>query len=233
MVCKEPMARWFFGMPDYDSVKEGLENNTILIGGCVLSGNDPVWSCLNCYISYRHDGVGYIDKGLIENRAHQFPTDTNEKTEVLPYQLPNKIQTLLEDDFLKHPKSVRTTGFHFHLGGYDSYVKDIRYLDWILVWDEFESQMEYYHDTRKPDRLPTNVFILSPAWKKKLNTFLITSKWKREYFQPILDGTQWNLTRLVQKKQKKTYGSNDFPKVYEELLRMLEAIEMGYFYGIN
>ncbi len=57
-------------------------------------------------------------------------------------------------------------------------------------------------------------------------------KWKREYFQPILDGTQWNLTRLVQKKQKNKYDSNDFPKVYEELMRMLEAIEMGYFYDI-
>jgi hypothetical protein len=47
-----------------------------------------------------------------------------------------------------------------------------------------------------------------------------------------MDGTQWELTRLFQKKQKNTYGSNDFPKVYEELMRMLEAIELGYFYNV-
>ncbi len=230
MVCKAPMARWFFGMPDYDSVKEGLENNTILIGGCVISDNDPVWSCLNCYISYRHDGVGYLDKGLIENRVHQFLSDTNDKTEVLPYQLPDKIQTLLEDDFLKQAKTIRSIGFHFDKGGYSSCMDEIRYLDGILVWNHYESQYERY-GVERPG-LPTNVFILPPAWKKKLNSFLITSKWKRAYFQPILDGTQWNLTRLVQKKQKNTYGSNDFPKEYEELIRMLEAIEMGYIYTI-
>jgi hypothetical protein len=231
LVCKVPMARWFFGMPDYESVKDGLENNTILIGGCVLSGNDPVWSCLNCYISYRYDGVGYVDKELIENRVYQFPSDTTEKTEILPYQLPDKIQTLLEDDFLKHPKTIRSIGFHFDKGGYSSSMDEIRYLDGILVWNHYESQDERY-GLERPG-LPTNVFILSPAWKKKLNSFLISSKWKRNYVDlGVMDGTQWNLTRLVQKKQKNTYGSNDFPKVYEELMGMLKAIEMGYFYDI-
>jgi hypothetical protein len=237
LVCKEPMVRWIFGMPDYESVKEGLENNTILIGGCIISDNDPTWTCLHCCISYRYDGVGYVDKEFIENRAYNTPTyssDKNEKFEVPPYQLPDKIQNLLKDDFfLKHPTSTRTTGFYFHLGGYNSYVKDIRYLDGILIFEEFESQMEYYLHKRKPNQLPNNVFILSPAWKKILNTFLISSKWKRNYVDlGIMDGTQWELTRLFQKKKKNTYGSNEFPEVYEELMEILEEIEMGITNGI-
>ena len=47
-----------------------------------------------------------------------------------------------------------------------------------------------------------------------------------------MDGTQWELTRLFQKKKKNSYGSNEFPEVYEELMGMLEAIEMGITNGI-
>ena len=231
LVCKEPMARWVFGMPDYESVKEGLENNTILIGGCIISDNDPKWTCLQCCISYRYDGVGYVDKGFIENRAYNSPTyssDTNEKIEVLPYQLPVKIQTILKEDFLEKPKTIRSVGFHFNKGGYSSSVDDIRYLDGILVWNHYESQDACYGHKRA--ELPTNVFILSPAWKKILNTFLISSKWKRNYVDlDVMDGTQWELTRLFQKKKKNFYGSNEFPEVYEELMGML--VECGVFEG--
>ena len=130
LVCKEPMARWIFGIPDYESVKEGLENNTILIGDCIISDNDPIWTCLHCCISYRYDGVGYVDKGFIENRAYNSPTyssDTNEKIEVPPYQLPDKIKTILKDDFLEKPKT-------FILIRVDIHPVWMTYVTWMGFW---------------------------------------------------------------------------------------------------
>jgi hypothetical protein len=44
-----------------------------------------------------------------------------------------------------------------------------------------------------------------------------------------MDGTQWEFHRLVETKIKKSYGSNDFPPVYEELQMLLNRI----LYGIN
>jgi hypothetical protein len=234
LVCKAPMARWFYGEPNYEALKEDLLSRAIVIGGCCFNESKPKWACLTCCISYRNDGIGYPDKELIKNRndySHLYPDEPIKTDEVIPYQLPVKIQYLLKDDFLNQAKTIRSIGFHFDKGGYSSSMDEIRYLDGILVWNHYETQDERY-GLERPE-LPTNVFILSPAWKKKLNTFLITSKWKRNYIDlGVMDGTQWNLTRLFQKKQKNTYGSNDFPKVYEKLMWMLEAIEMGYFYNL-
>ncbi len=212
LICKEPMARWFYGMPAYDDVEEGLANNTIILGGCCLSDDNPKWACVVCCISYRHDGIGFLDKGLIDQ-------DYFTKT----YQLPTKIQMLLANDFLKTPKTIRSVGFHFHEGGYSSSFEDIRYLDGILIWNQFETQMDFLYNQYKQVQLPTQVFLLSAKMKKKLDTFITTSRWKKDYFQPILDGTQWELERMFQKKHKKSYGSNDFPKVYEELKILLQT----------
>jgi hypothetical protein len=227
LVCKAPMARWFYGEPNYEALKDDLLSRAIVIGGCCFNESKPKWACLTCCISYRNDGIGYLDKELIENRndySQPYPGEPIKIDEVLPYQLPNKIQDLLKDDFLNQAKTIRSIGFHFDKGGYSSSMDEILYLDGILVWNHYKSQEERY-GLERPE-LPTNVFILSPAWKKKLNSFLISSKWKRNYLDlGVMDGTQWNLTRLVQKKQKKTYGSNDFPKVYEELMGMLELIQ--------
>ena len=43
------IARILWGYPaDMDSLKEALEKKEIVLGGCVVSDNDPKWECNNC-----------------------------------------------------------------------------------------------------------------------------------------------------------------------------------------
>jgi len=43
------VAEIFWGYPaDMDSLKEKLEKKEIVLGGCVVSDNDPKWECNNC-----------------------------------------------------------------------------------------------------------------------------------------------------------------------------------------
>jgi len=57
-----------------------------------------------------------------------------------------------------------------------------------------------------------------------LNAFITSSKWKKNYFQPILDGKQWEMKRLIEKNLKTSYGSNDYPDVYLKLFEILKGI---------
>lgn len=213
LICKESMARWVYGEPNYEALKEDLVSRAIVIGGCCFNESKPKWACLDCCISYRHDGIGYLDKNLIDKLRNKSD-----------YQLPEKIKQLLTEDFLKSSKSIRSVGFHYQEGGFFSSMEDIRYLDGILVSNHYEHQI-YYNAHEHPE-IPTHVYVLSAKMKKKLDTFIVTSKWKRKYINlGIMDGTQWELTRLFHKKQKNTDGSNDFPKVYEELMDLLEEID--------
>lgn len=47
---------------------------------------------------------------------------------------------------------------------------------------------------------------------------LYIGEWRRKYFAPVLDGTQWELTLYFYSDRKKTYyGSNAYPFSYEKL----------------
>ena len=78
-------------------------------------------------------------------------------------------------------------------------------------------------------QVPQSVFILTTKIKKELNAFISTSKWKKNYFQPILDGKQWEMKRLIEKNVKTSYGSNDYPDVYLKLFEILNSIMDGLF----
>lgn len=213
LVCKEPMARWFYGMPNYEAIEDNLLSNRIILGGCCISNLSPVWACKSCCISYRKDGMGYLDRNLIDKLDNQ-----------ASYQLPEKFKQILTEYFLTIPKSTRSVGFHFHQGGFFSSMEDIRYLDGILICNHYKHQIYYY--THEHPEIPTYIYILSAKVKKKLDTFISTSKWKRNYVDlGIMDGTQWELKRMFQKKQKNSDGSNDFPEVYEEFMDLLEEID--------
>jgi hypothetical protein len=223
LICKEPMARWLFGMPDYEAIKEDLNQHKIILGGCCLSNHSPTWACLSCCISYRYDGIGYLDEDLI-NRDNFW----EEVFETPPYQLPEKIQKLLKADFLANPKSARTIGFHFWKGGYGSSDLNIYYLDGILVIHT-SNHYEFIFQQETENKLPDEFFILSPKKKKRLNEFIIKSKWKKNYVDNlIMDGCQWKMKRLFDKKIKSTYGSNVFPEIYHTFLDVLEGLDI-YF----
>ena len=35
--------------PNMDSIKEALEKNEIVLGGCVVTDHDPKWECNSCH----------------------------------------------------------------------------------------------------------------------------------------------------------------------------------------
>ena len=46
--CGSPkVVRILYGMPSYDAFLEA-EAGKIILGGCVVSGNDPKWGCTDC-----------------------------------------------------------------------------------------------------------------------------------------------------------------------------------------
>ena len=49
--------------------------------------------------------------------------------------------------------------------------------------------------------------------------------WKSKYIDPdVCDGTQWNLVITTDKKKIKKYGSNEFPKQWDNFCAMVKAI---------
>jgi hypothetical protein len=222
------MAKWLYGEPNYDALKEPLRNKEILIGGCCLSNLSPKWACFNCGFSYRKDGVGFLDHELIEktqdnNLSILYLQDDLESKNEQTYNLPNKIIQLFNDDFLLKETYQKSIGFHFHEGGYSANHEDIRYLDGILIWNQYDSTFDYLKSNFEK-QVPQTVFILPLKIKKKLNAFITSSKWKKNYFQPILDGKQWEMKRLIEKNLKTSYGSNDYPDVYLKLFEILKGI---------
>lgn len=46
--CGSPkVVRILYGMPSYEAFLEA-EAGKIILGGCVVSDNDPKWGCINC-----------------------------------------------------------------------------------------------------------------------------------------------------------------------------------------
>ncbi len=43
------IARYLYGMPMFsDQLQADLDSGKIVLGGCELTGDDPVWKCLEC-----------------------------------------------------------------------------------------------------------------------------------------------------------------------------------------
>ena len=46
---KSSIAEIFWGYPgDIESMKESIEKKEIVLGGCIVTDNDPKWECNNC-----------------------------------------------------------------------------------------------------------------------------------------------------------------------------------------
>ena len=67
LVCNQPMAKWLYGMPDYHKLKNKIYNKEVVLGGCVISFNDPIWACTSCCINYYPNGLGILSEDLISN----------------------------------------------------------------------------------------------------------------------------------------------------------------------
>jgi hypothetical protein len=56
------IARIQWGMPNFsDELKRKLDEGTVVLGGCVVSGHDPNWQCQDCR-------VGIFREAAEENR---------------------------------------------------------------------------------------------------------------------------------------------------------------------
>ena len=46
---KLSIAEIFWGYPaDVESMEESIEKKEIVLGGCIVTDNDPKWECNNC-----------------------------------------------------------------------------------------------------------------------------------------------------------------------------------------
>lgn len=230
LVCNQPMAKWLYGLPDYHTLKNKIDNKEVVLGGCVISFNDPIWACTSCCINYYPNGLGILSEDLISNfeeNIHDYIStnilDNKEQT----YNLPEKINALLKDDFLElKGRTKRTKGFHYNSGGYSSSSEDIRYKDGILIRNNFTCQIdEYDFFYSSKNIVPQEVYILSKDLKKEIELFITTSKWRKRYVNlEVLDGTQWSMKRLFENKIHQSEGSNEYPDVYETFFKMIELI---------
>jgi hypothetical protein len=48
--CGSPrIARILYGLTEFDKeLEEALSKGTVMLGGCVVTGDDPEWECLGC-----------------------------------------------------------------------------------------------------------------------------------------------------------------------------------------
>ena len=63
----------------------------------------------------------------------------------------------------------------------------------------------------------------NPEWHEVLN-FLSTRKWKKEYMDDSLDGTQWQLQISGDKMNIDSHGSNAYPPGFRKFLRLLNKV---------
>lgn len=61
-LCKSPnVVRILYGMPSYEAFLDA-EAGKIIIGGCVVSSNDPRWGCIDCKAKIYSKKPAYPDK---------------------------------------------------------------------------------------------------------------------------------------------------------------------------
>lgn len=113
---------------------------------------------------------------------------------------------------------------HFFLGGHNG--PSFRLLLTASGHHEVESW-----DSR--DCTPTPTFTHTPTRFKRLVRRLLrhyyVMDWNPEYHnEDILDGTQWELSIILQNHQKRQYcGSNAYPPRFHQLLRLIAPYFLG------
>jgi rubrerythrin len=56
--CGSPrIARILYGLPAFDEeLEDALSRGTVTLGGCLVTGNDPEWECIECGQTIRPSG---------------------------------------------------------------------------------------------------------------------------------------------------------------------------------
>jgi len=208
IICKEECAKIQYGMP----ARMPLPEDNIVLGGCCITGNDPKWKCKECSIEYWSGGNGlFID---------EYPLDLADPEEK-EFKYPENVQEMLTRNFHEEPpkgKKLKFTFSHSSYGGSNNNI--ICYYDGYLIYRDLGYLPIINSDTPSP-----KVYILSNKLKKDLETFIKTSKWKKKYFNDeLLDGTQWDLKVFNDGKVKESFGSNEYPKVYQNFFFYIDTI---------
>ena len=116
-------------------------------------------------------------------------------------------------------KPKKNFEIYFEIGGYMAECYKIFNIDNKLIIDKtfsygrlIESRIE------ECDNKQWNDF-----WIKidELNVW----KWEKEYWDEVMDGTQWELMiDKIGRKRRKIHGSNKFPKNFEALTKLIGKI---------
>ena len=59
--CNNKMTKIVYGMPS-NELFELYEKGIICLGGCIITGNDPIYYCSNCKRKYFDNLKDYIDE---------------------------------------------------------------------------------------------------------------------------------------------------------------------------
>jgi len=55
------VAEILWGYPDFSSkLEKKLKEGRIVLGGCIVSGNDPEWQCVDCKVEIYREGQGRL-----------------------------------------------------------------------------------------------------------------------------------------------------------------------------
>ncbi len=112
----------------------------------------------------------------------------------------------------------------FHIGGFFNGYDEVRL--WIYKHSaKYEVlSMNLYRiedfDRYKKKRLPISNPDRLPEWEA-----LDVNSWADEYYEPVFDGTQWELTyREEGKKTRHISGSNGYPTQWKQFIEWLDAL---------
>ena len=106
--------------------------------------------------------------------------------------------------------------FKFYIGGYPGPFYNLEVIGNVLkctetLGHEIESRAE--------------IIVLegNAEWQEVL-CFLSTRKWKKEYLNDCLDGTQWELCLQGNSISINSHGSNVYPPGFRKFLRLLNIV---------
>ena len=55
-------ASILYGYPNFAVVSDRLRSGELVLGGCLVTGNDPLWRCRTCKKSFPKDARGLEDR---------------------------------------------------------------------------------------------------------------------------------------------------------------------------
>ncbi len=188
------VAEYLWGLPAFsEQLEKDMADHKIILGGCCITGNDPSAHCNTCGKDFGRPPVVRRQKGQAEDASREM--------------FPDAVTGI-----------VFSEGCYF--GGTD--VVEI-----TTGQSGHHSIYRHYPDFDLDKSTPYSRNITSAQWKRLMETLfyrLCIHEWRKRYVDPyVCDGTQWGLElKMTRGRHYNIYGSNDFPALYKDLVRVFK-----------